>query len=190
MKHIKLFEAFGQMGQGPALIVAKGDWTGITKTGEAEQWTVPKVIDVEYYENPTPEQISQIQDASIFTPEEAAAEIIGGDQGGNNLSKDNQEGLAFLVDRSKGPEEIERMIQDMIDVFNEGGDTGADQFYAILEMPDAQEEFTPQYLAHCRACLAKGSAHMRNLYKKHQLPGGNDKGSQKLMKRTLNFQVV
>jgi hypothetical protein len=172
MKHIKLFESFTQMEQGPALIVAKGDWTGITQTGEAEQFTVPKVIDVTYYENPTPEQISQIQDASIFTPEQAAAEIIGGDQGGNNLAKDNQEGLAFLVDKSEGPEEIERMIQDAIDIFNEGGDTGADQPY-ILEDPDAQEIYTPQYLAHCRACLA-----------------GNGKGSQKLMKRTLNFQVV
>ena len=41
MKHVKLFEDFGQMGQDPALIVATGDWTGITQTGEAVDFTSP-----------------------------------------------------------------------------------------------------------------------------------------------------
>lgn len=198
MKHIKLFESFGQMEQGPALIVATGDWTGITQTGEAVDFTVPAVVNVTYYINPTPEQISQATkefpsgyplEETIFSPDDAAYEIIGGDQGGTNLYKDDQEGVTLLVDKSKGPEEIERVIRRMINVFNEGGDTGADQFTSVLENPDAKDIYTPEYLAHCRACLEKdpiGGGYT----KKFPLPAGNGIGPKRLMKRQLNFKVV
>ena len=174
MKHIKLFEDFGQMGQGPALIVATGDWTGITKTGEAVDFTVPAVVNVTYYTNPTPEQMSQITygQEEVFSPEDAVAEIIGGDQGGTNLYKDNQEGVAILVDKSQSPKEIKREIQRIINVFNEGGDTGADQFTSVLEDPNAKDIYTPKYLAHCRTSA------------------GNGIGPKILMKRRVNFQVV
>jgi hypothetical protein len=191
MKHIKLFEDFGQMGQGPALIVATGDWTGITQTGEAVDFTSPAVVNVTYYENPTPEQMSQVTygDDSIWDPDDAVYEIMGGDQGGTNLYKDNQEGLAILVDRSKGPEEIEREMQDIIDISNEGGDTGADMVIDILSDPDAKSIYTPEYLAHCRACLAKDPTG-KEYVKKFPLPAGNGIGPKRLMKRRVNFQVV
>lgn len=194
MKHIKLFESFGQMGENPALIVAEGDWTGITQTGEAVDFTALMVVDVTYYTNPTPEQISQIQDYVGFdmeplSPDDAAYEIMSGDQGGTNLYKDNQEGLAFLVDKSKGPEEIEKEIQNIIDIFNEGGDTGADMVIDVLSDPDAKNIYTPEYLAHCRACLKLDSGAQQYITK-YPLPAGNDIGPERLMKRKLIFRVV
>jgi hypothetical protein len=188
MKHVKLFEDFGQMGQGPALIVATGDWVGITQTGEAVDFTAPAVVNVTYYENPTPEQISE-NGPDIWSPEEAVYEIMSGDQGGTNLFKDNQEGLAILVDRSKGPEEIEREIQEIIDITNEGGDTGADMVIDVLSDPDAKMIYTPQYLAHCRACLAKDPIGKKYI-QKYPLPAGNRIGPKKIMERRVNFQVV
>ena len=198
MKHIKLFENFSQIGQDPALIVATGDWTGITQTGEAVDFTTPMVINVTYYANPTPEQISQVQnihqqffydEADIWSPEDAVTEIMSGDQGGTNLFKDNQEGLTILIDKSEGPEEIERKIQETLDIINEGGDTGADQFTSVLEDPDAKNIYTPEYLAHCRACLELDELG-QNYVEKYPLPAGNAIGPQKLMKRRVNFNVV
>jgi hypothetical protein len=198
MKHIKLFEVFGQMEQGPALLVAKGDWTGITRTGEAVDFTTPMVINVTYYANPTSEQINQVQnthqqffydEADIWSPEDAVTEIMSGDQGGTNLFKDNQEGLAILIDKSEGPEEIERKMQETLDIINEGGDTGADPFVSVLEDPDAKNIYTPEYLAHCRACLAKDNIG-QSYIGKYPLPAGNGNGPKRLMIRRLNFQVV
>ena len=198
MKHVKLFEDFGQMGQGPALIVATGDWTGITQDGEGVDFTAPAVVNVTYYTNPTPEQISEVQNmygqtmygqTEPWSPDDAAYEIMSGDQGGTNLYKDNQEGLAILVDRTKGPEEIERIIQNIIDITNKGGDTGADMVTDVLSDPDAKNLYTPEYLAHCRACLELDPIAGRYT-QKYPLPAGNGMGPKKLMKRRLNFQVV
>jgi len=183
MKHIKLFENFAQMAgmrENPALIVAKGDWTGITKDGAVPPYTSPLKYMVTYYANPTQDQIDQALNydpaygEEIWNPSYAVAEIMGGDQEGNNLAKDDQEGLAILVDKSKGPEMIERELRDILDVFNEGGDTGADQFMSVLEDPGAKDNYTPAYLNHCRACA------------------GNDMGpwKKRLMKRELIFKVV
>jgi|GEM_PF-7130687 len=191
MKHIKLFENFVQMGENPALIVAKGDWTGITQTGEGVDFTAPAVVNVTYYTNPTPEQISQAKDANLepYSPEDAAYEIMSGDQGGSNLYKDNQEGLAILVDRSKGPEEIERIIQGIIDITNQGGDTGADMVIDVLSDPDAKNLYAPEYLAHLRACLELDIIGQEYI-KKYPLPAGNSIGPKRLMERKLIFEVV
>ena len=193
MRHIQLFEDYGlgkNFGAGPALIVAKGDWTGITQTGEAVDFTSPAVVDVKYYTNPTPKQIGQVTygQEDISSPEDAVTEIMSGDQGGTNLFKYKEDGLAILIDKSEGPQEIERKIQRILDIVNEGGDTGADPVVDVLEDPDAKDLYTPEYLAHCRACLAKDPTSIKYT-KKYPLPAGNGIGPKKIMKRRVNFQV-
>lgn len=191
MRHIKLFESFDQMEQDPALIVAKGDWTGIMNSGEPVDFTAPTTVNVTYYTNPTPEQISQAGHGQeeIWSPDDAVYEIMSGDQGGTNLYKNNQEGLAILIDKSQSPEEIKRKIQNIIDITNEGGDTGADMVIDVLSDPDAKEMYTPEYLDHCRACLAKSPIDLEYI-QKYPLPAGNDIGPERLMERKLVFEVV
>lgn len=58
MKHIKLFEDFGSMEtKGLSLVKVISDWSGIRRDSKPEMFVFPSSVNVEYYPNPTEQQI-------------------------------------------------------------------------------------------------------------------------------------
>jgi hypothetical protein len=199
MKHIKLFENFSPVNP---VITATGDFSKLTLDGTPLEFIHPNTFMVTYHTNPSPDMIEKANEGFMgeditIDPEQAIDDIMGGDQGGSYINKDD--GIViFPADSSYSPEDYKNVLQKAIDEFNE--DPGAfesDTCQSLLEDPDLV--LTPEFLSHCKALVSGSTMSQKYIskypeyYKVHPeiLPGG-DRSRLKIMnpRITLIFKVV
>ena len=182
MKHIKLFESFEDSEMDSemdskmsnlSLIVASGDWRGITKTGQPDQWMFPAKITVDYYEEPKDHQIEDAFDQSGLrhfedlepynNAEEIVEEIFGGDQNGSNLYQ--HQPFYLLVDSGVSPLKIKEELETVLnDYYNSDGQLEFDYCETILEDPSEMSKYTPEFIEHCQSVVdGEESSMMRDV---------------------------
>ena len=196
MKHVKLFEAFGNQASNP-VITATGDWSRLVMGGTPMEWVHPDTLVVTYHTNPTPVMAKEASKYGTINPDESVDEIVGGDQNGGNIT---QRGgmVKFLADPSYNPEDYENELKIMIDQFNaDPGGFESDMCQSLLE--DPEQELTPEFLSHCKKIVAGSEMSQKYIgkypeyYSKHSeiLPGG-DRSRIKIMdpRVRLIFKVV
>ena len=116
MKHVKLFEAFGNQASNP-VITATGDWSRLVMDGTPMEWVHPDTLVVTYHTNPTPVMAKEASKYGTITPDESVDEIVGGDQNGGNITQ--RDGMVkFLADPSYNPEDYENEFGEVIDSLN------------------------------------------------------------------------
>ena len=157
MKHIKLFESFGE---GPAQLLVSGDWTGITKDGSPETFIAPATFICKFLPAGSPipsgyeDQANDPTSDLAFIEEEA----FGGDQNGVNVAPKDFEGMdndtsqlandirqgtrRIFIDPSLNPQMIESHLRDACNrTWSKASD---EEYYMVSEIePD---NFTPDYL--------------------------------------------
>ena len=197
MKYIKLFEGFDISNP---VITATGDWSKLTADGTPLDWVYASTYTVTYHTNPTPDMIGKAidfmgEDVKI-DPKQAVDDIMGGDQGGSYILK--EEKVIFPADPKYSPEDYKNELQRRIDQINANpGLWEGDVCQSLLEEPESN--LTPEFLSHCKAVVAgseMGQKYIRkypNYYTKHPeiLPGG-DTSKVKFMnpRISLIFKVV
>jgi hypothetical protein len=165
MKHVKLFEHFTGMDMSQSkvgLIVAEGDFSGITSDGESVEWIQPSEFTVTYYPNPSEDLIQEalnksglrdldLSEIDLITPEEVGYEIVGGDQNGSNLYQSGGT-IMVLTDGTYSPNDYKRAIESAFSDFDSDRSLETDYCYSILG-DQHSDSFTPEFLAHCRAVV-------------------------------------
>ncbi len=198
MKHIKLFEGFSSSNP---VITATGDWSRLSMDGTPIDFLHADTYIVTYHTNPTPDMIEKANagfmgEPITIDPEQAGDDIMGGDQGGSYILKD--EGVTFPADPAYSPEDYKNELQRVIDQFNaDPGGFEADMCQALLEDPFLK--LTPEFLSHCKAVVADSELSKAYIskypqyYSKHPeiLPGG-DRSRIKIMSPRIEliFRVV
>jgi hypothetical protein len=161
MKHIKLFENFGKN----PIIKATGDWSKLSLSGEPMEWIHANTYFVTYYTNPTPDMVELLQQSMMgeyFTiaPEQAADDILGGDQSGSYILRDEE--VMFLADPAFSPEDYKNELQKLIDQFNSNPEGfERDQCMALIEDPELDLDLTPEFLRHCKALVSGSGMYMK-----------------------------
>jgi len=157
LKHVQLFEQFETKKSNP-IITATGDFSKLTADGTPLDWIHANTYIVTYHANPTPDMIEKAGDDDFaFDPREAVDEIVGGDQNGSYINRNEGEGVIFYADPSYSPEDYKMELQNMIDLVNEDPeDFDMDQCQRFLEDENIQDNLTPKFLSYCEA-VASGS---------------------------------
>ena len=176
MKHVKLFENFSKKNP---VITATADFNGITLGGKPMDYVLPRAYNVTFHTNPSPELEKEALDQSGYDdpdkfnpdPDEFLIHIIGGDQGGSDILK--QDVLTMFVDGNYSPEDYKREFEDYITQMNSDVVT-FDEETCEFAMSGDYEGFEPMYRKHCNAVL-RGYRNSPNLMKERV---------------SLNFKIV
>ena len=157
LNRIKLFENCSNMG----VLIVQADFSEITM-GEPDEWLNPSMFNVTYHTNPSEELIERAYASENFTtdlitPDHISEEIFSGDQNGTNLSQSEGKEMVLLTDGTYQPENYEEAIKSGIDFLNKYPNVEEDYCFSILSDEGEQANYTPEFLAHCRALVADSS---------------------------------
>jgi hypothetical protein len=171
MKHLKLFEAFGTSSMSNfSLLVADASWEGITRDGNPDMFIFPSSVSVQYYPNPSRNQIQKAFDQSNlrnfedYTPadtaEEVADDFFGGDQNGSNLYQ--RQPLYILVDSKISAGEIKSELENILNEdYNKNTYLDSDFCEDILGNPSEMSKYTRRFLTHCQSVVDGNISSMR-----------------------------
>jgi hypothetical protein len=132
MKHVKLYENFGNMGKSPAQVLVTGDWRGITKDGRPLPFIPPATFIFQYLPpgSPIPSGYEEMEKNPLGM-NEIAEEVFTMDQNGSPLEpKDYQDWkgiktqrgedmrngvLRLFIDPSINPVQLKSFLQEEAD---------------------------------------------------------------------------
>lgn len=198
MKHIKLFEGFGSSNP---VITASGYFSRLTLDGTPLEMTYADTYAVTYHSNPTPDMIKKANaglmgELFLTDPEQAADDIMGGDQAGSYILRDDM--VIFSADPGFSPEDYKNELQGVIDQINQDpGSFEEDQCLTLLE--DTEVELTPEFLSHCKAVTAESkmsqkytSNYPQNYKRTPEILPGGDRSRIKIMNPRIRliFKVL
>jgi hypothetical protein len=171
MKHVKLFENFSKKNP---VITATADFTGITLGGKPIDWVLPRVYNVTFHTNPSPELEKEAynQSGNYYPgPDDYLEDIISADQNGSNILREDV--LTMAVDGNYTPEDYKRVFEDYIRRMNSDV-VFYDEETCTYAMDGFPEKLDPKYRKHCKAVADE------------------NRNSPHLMKErvSLNFKIV
>lgn len=159
MKHIKLYENFGNMGKSPAQLLVTGDWEGITKDGTFLPFIPPATFIFQYlppgspipsgYEGMANNPLQMNEIADVFLIDQEGSPLEPRDyQDWKGIKTQHAEEmrngvLRLFIDPSINPVQLKSFLQEEADKI---WTKASDSYYYRVDYDNLEDILNPYYM--------------------------------------------